>query len=137
MTLDRPGLTSMSPADVLCGTAGTFRVAGILAPTSVTGTEPAPTLGPILGLRLTLRQGRCNTGPIGFILAPRKTPPQIVRRLNQAIVKIMAQPDVKEKLAAGGSEAVSSTPEQVAAKLKADDAWMRKMLDKVGVKKKS
>lgn len=72
---------------------------------------------------------------IGFILAPRKTPPRIVQRLNQAVVKIMAQPDVIAKLAAGGSEAVSSTPEQLAAKLKADDAWMREMLVKVGVKK--
>ncbi len=74
---------------------------------------------------------------IGYILAPRKTPPKIVQRLNQAVVRIMAQPDVIAKLAAGGSEAVSSTPEQLAAKLKADDAWMREMLVKVGVKKSS
>ena len=109
---------------------------GRLTALGVTSAQPSALLP---GVPTLASQGlkEYDIDTIGFILAPRKTPPQIVRRLNQAIVKIMAQPDVKEKLAAGGSEAVSSTPEQLAAKLKADDAWMRMMLDKVGVKKKS
>ncbi len=109
---------------------------GRLTALGVTSAQPSALLP---GVPTLASQGlkEYDIDTIGFILAPRKTPPQIVRRLNQVIVKIMAQPEVKEKLAAGGSEAVSSTPEQLAAKLKADDAWMRKMLDKVGIKKKS
>lgn len=109
---------------------------GRLTALGVTSAQPSALLP---GVPTLASQGlkEYDIDTIGFILAPRKTPPQVVQRLNQAIVKIMAQPDVKEKLAAGGSEAVSSTPQQLAAKLKADDVWMRQMLDKVGIKKKS
>jgi tripartite-type tricarboxylate transporter receptor subunit TctC len=100
----------------------------------VTSAQPSallPTVPPLASQGLK----EYDIDTIGYILAPRKTPPKIVQRLNQAVVKIIAQPEVIAKLAAGGSEAVSSTPEQLAAKLKADDAWMREMLVKVGVKK--
>lgn len=70
---------------------------------------------------------------IDFILAPAKTPPHLVRKLNGHIVQIMQQPEVKERLAAGGSEAMSSTPEQLAAKLKADEAMMRQQLQRIGI----
>jgi tripartite-type tricarboxylate transporter receptor subunit TctC len=109
---------------------------GRLVALGVTSAQPSALLP---GVPPLASQGlkEYDIDTIGFILAPRKTPPNIVQRLNQAVVKIMAQPEVIEKLAAGGSEAVSSTPEQLAAKLKADDAWMREMLVKVGVKKSS
>ena len=71
---------------------------------------------------------------IGFLAAPAKTPPAIVKLINQHIVKIMQMPDVKEKMAAGGSEAVSSTPEEIAAYLKADDAKIRKLVRDIGLK---
>ena len=70
---------------------------------------------------------------IGFLVAPLKTPAAVVKRLNQAIVQIMQQPDVKERLAGGGSEAVSSTPEQLQAKLAADDAMLRRLFKQIGV----
>ena len=70
---------------------------------------------------------------IGYILAPAKTPPALIKRLNQHIVQLMSQQDVKDRLAAGGSEAVTGTPEQLAAKLKADDANMRKLFKQIGL----
>jgi len=70
---------------------------------------------------------------IGFIVAPPKIPAAIVKRLNQAIVQIMQQPEVKERLAGGGSEAVSSTPEQLQAKLVADDAMLRGLFKQIGL----
>jgi tripartite-type tricarboxylate transporter receptor subunit TctC len=73
---------------------------------------------------------------IGFILAPRNTPQPIIRRLNSEIVRIMAQPQVKEQMRAGGSEAVSSTPEQITAQLAADDARLRKVYAAIGLTNK-
>ena len=70
---------------------------------------------------------------IDFILAPLKTPPPVVRKINQHIVQIMQQPDVKERLAAGGSEARTSTPEELTGKLRADDAMMRQQLQRMGI----
>ncbi len=71
---------------------------------------------------------------IGFISAPAKTPHAIIKLLNGHIVKIMQMPDVKEKLAAGGSEAAWSTPEEITAYLKADDAKIRALTKKIGLK---
>ena len=71
---------------------------------------------------------------IGFISAPAKTPPAIVKLLNGHLVKIMQMPDVKERLAAGGSEAVASTPEELTAYLKADDAKIRALVKSIGLK---
>jgi tripartite-type tricarboxylate transporter receptor subunit TctC len=70
---------------------------------------------------------------IDFILAPLKTPPPLIRKLHAYIVQIMNQPDVKEKLAAGGNEAQTSTPDELMAKLKADDAMRRQQLTRMGI----
>ncbi len=45
-------------------------------------------------------------------LAPAKTPSAIVARLNAAFVKVLENPQVKEKLFAQGAEAAPSTPGQ-------------------------
>ena len=44
------------------------------------------------------------------LLVPAKTPAPIVAKLNGAMVKVLAMPDVREKLFAQGAEAVSSSP---------------------------
>ncbi len=43
-------------------------------------------------------------------LAPARTPPAAVARLNAAFVKVLENPQVKEKLLAQGAEAAPSTP---------------------------
>ena len=42
-------------------------------------------------------------------LAPAKTPPAVVKRLNAAFAKVLENPQVKEKLLAQGAEAAAST----------------------------
>ena len=49
------------------------------------------------------------------VLVPAKSPAPIVARLNAAMVKVLAMPDVKEKLFAQGAEAVSNTPAEFEA----------------------
>ena len=43
-------------------------------------------------------------------LAPAKTPPEIVAKLNAEIVKILAMPDVRKRLLEAGAEPVGNTP---------------------------
>jgi len=52
------------------------------------------------------------------VLVPAKTPAPIVARLNAAMVKVLAMPDVKEKLFAQGAEAVSNSPAEFEAIIK-------------------
>jgi len=47
------------------------------------------------------------------VAAPAKTPPEIVRVLHDAIAKALASPEVADKLRAGGTDAVSSTPKEL------------------------
>jgi tripartite-type tricarboxylate transporter receptor subunit TctC len=70
---------------------------------------------------------------MGFMLAPARTPPSVVRLLNQYVVAIMQQPDVKERLAAGGSDASWSSPEELGRTMRDEDARMRKLFKQLGL----
>jgi tripartite-type tricarboxylate transporter receptor subunit TctC len=60
------------------------------------------------------------------VLVPGGTPKDLVAKLNAAIVKVMALPDVKEKCAQLGFDVVANTPEQFAAYIKADvEKWAK------------
>ena len=52
------------------------------------------------------------------VLVPAKTPAPIVAKLNAAMVRVLAMPDVKEKLFAQGAEAVSNSPAEFEAIIK-------------------
>jgi len=56
------------------------------------------------------------------IMAPAGTPRPIITRLNAEFVKIMHAPDLKERLAAMGTDVMTSTPEEFAAYLKREIA---------------
>lgn len=46
------------------------------------------------------------------VFTPAKTPPEVVRKLSAAIVKVMKQPDVRKAIEDQGSEPIGSTPEE-------------------------
>ncbi len=54
------------------------------------------------------------------VVAPARTPPEILKRLTDAIAGVLRQPDVKARMAAHFMEVVASTPEQFAATVKDD-----------------
>ena len=60
--------------------------------------------------------------------APAKTPSSILSRLNQETVRILNQVDVKDQLLRAGIQVVASTPEQLAATMKADMGQMGKVI---------
>ena len=105
---------------------------GRLKALGVTSAQPFPL---IPGVPTIASQGLrdYDLDTIGFIMAPAKTSPLLIKRLNQHMVHIMSQADVKERMAAGGSEVVTGTPEQLTAKLKSDDAKMRRLFQQIGL----
>jgi tripartite-type tricarboxylate transporter receptor subunit TctC len=68
------------------------------------------------------------------VFAPAGTPPDIVKRLNVEIVKILNSPDVKEKLTALGAEPVGDTSEQFSAYVKSEVVKWSEIVKKSGAK---
>jgi tripartite-type tricarboxylate transporter receptor subunit TctC len=60
------------------------------------------------------------------ILAPAGTPREVVARLHAETVRILALPDVKQRLASEGAEVIGNTPEEFAAQIRRDMArWAK------------
>jgi len=103
--------------------------AGRLRPLAVLSPKRSPALPEVPTMQEAGIQG-LNFNSWAGLLAPAGTPKEIVERLNQEIVRIVAEPEIKARLAAIDYEAVGSTPEQFAAVI-ADDAarWARLVKD--------
>ncbi len=69
----------------------------------------------------------------GF-MAPAGTPKEVVQRLNQAIDKILAMPEVKQKLLVAGAETAGGSVEQFAALLKSETAAWAAVIERTGIK---
>lgn len=78
-------------------------------------------------------QGYETSNWYGF-LAPARTPKPIIDRLHNEIVKILATPDVKEKLAAQGAEVIANTPQEFADNIKTDIEKWRRVVKETGAK---
>jgi tripartite-type tricarboxylate transporter receptor subunit TctC len=66
--------------------------------------------------------------------APAKTPRPIIDRLNKELVKVLAMPDVQEKMRAQSIEPVSSTPEALADFHRRDVEKWGRVVKAAGVK---
>jgi tripartite-type tricarboxylate transporter receptor subunit TctC len=66
--------------------------------------------------------------------APAATPRDIINRLNTEMNRAMKMPDVIQRLAGDGVEAVGTTPEQFAAYLKQEVAKWGKVVKASGAK---
>lgn len=73
---------------------------------------------------------------VGFmgLFAPAKLPPAIAARLTSEVNKILHSPDMVERFAAQGMRAHTSTPDELAARVKRDYAVWKSVLDAAGLK---
>jgi tripartite-type tricarboxylate transporter receptor subunit TctC len=75
-----------------------------------------------------------ETGSWQGVLAPSGTPRPIVDKLNAEITRILSTPEVKEQLAAQGTEVRAGTPEAMASFMRAEIARWAKVVKQAGVK---
>lgn len=68
------------------------------------------------------------------LFVPAGTPKAIVARIHQETVKLLAQPDVKQRLATLGAEAVGSSPAEFARFVKAEIAKWARVVKAAGLK---
>jgi tripartite-type tricarboxylate transporter receptor subunit TctC len=62
------------------------------------------------------------------LFAPAGTPPAVVKKLADEVVRALRQPDVKERLAAQGVDAIGTTPEELVAIMKENIAKYAKLV---------
>ena len=65
---------------------------------------------------------------------PAGTPPAVVQRINQSVVKALAVPEVRKRFTDAGLEVVGSTPEQVRAKVEREFAKWKGVVDYAKIK---
>ncbi len=106
---------------VLSATAAPFVHSGHVRALAITGAHRISSLPDVPTI--------AESGFAGFdlvswygIVAPAGTPRAIVDRLQAAIAGVLKLPDVRERLAALGSEAVGNSPDQFAAHIRAEVA---------------
>jgi tripartite-type tricarboxylate transporter receptor subunit TctC len=68
------------------------------------------------------------------VMVPAGTPREVITRLNQAFTKVTAMPDVKDRVAALGSDLVASSPEEFDQFVKRELSVWSKVVKDVGIK---
>jgi len=106
--------------------AGKLRALGITTAVRSPLLPDVPTIAETLaGYEVRLWNG---------LLAPAKTPPEVIDRINRATIDALRSSEVKAKLAEQGSEPVGNTPEQARQFLDAEIAKWAKVINTAGVK---
>ena len=68
------------------------------------------------------------------ILAPGGTAPEIVKKLNENLVKVIAMPEIQQQLIAGGSDPWSTSPEQFSELIRKDVAKFDRLVKEYKIK---
>ena len=68
------------------------------------------------------------------ILAPPKTPPEIVAQVNAEVNRILATPEIREVFMREGAEPVQMSPEKFAATIKSEIEGWKKVAKQANIK---
>jgi tripartite-type tricarboxylate transporter receptor subunit TctC len=99
--------------------SGRLRGLALAAPKRVEDLPDVPTFGE-LGI------DECNWMALFGLVAPKDTPPAIVRRLHEALLKALAMPDVRSRLSGQQAIVVGSAPDEFRAEIARELARMRR-----------
>jgi tripartite-type tricarboxylate transporter receptor subunit TctC len=100
---------------------------------AVTSAARAQTLPNVATMAEAGHPGIEGESWVGFV-APAGTPKDIIATLNRDIAQIIAQPDMKERLATLGFDPVGSTPDEFAARIKSELATWSRVIRAAGIK---
>jgi tripartite-type tricarboxylate transporter receptor subunit TctC len=98
---------------------------GTVRALAVTGARRSPALPDVPTLAEAGAPGQESDIILG-VLVPAGTPRGVIDRLHREIVRIVALPDVRERLSALGFEPIASTPEEFADRIRWEiDKWAK------------
>ena len=100
---------------------------GKLRALAVTSAQPSPLLPGLPTVAASGLPGYESILPLGMF-APTRTAAAIVEQLSRETARALNTPEVKERFGNAGTEAVGSTPEQLAATLRSEIAKWGKVI---------
>jgi tripartite-type tricarboxylate transporter receptor subunit TctC len=68
------------------------------------------------------------------LLAPAGTPAEIVTKMNRELVRVIAMPEVADKLIALGADPETGTPQELKALIASEIIKYKKIIDLAGAK---
>jgi tripartite-type tricarboxylate transporter receptor subunit TctC len=107
--------------------------AGRVRALAVTSAQPsalAPELPTVAAAGLPGYEATAYNG----LLAPAKTPPAILAKLNQESAQVLRRADVRERIFNGGAETVAGTPEEFAALIRVEMAKWGRLIREAGIR---
>ena len=113
--------------------ARSFIVGGKVRPLAVTSLATSALLPEV---RTVAEQGVADFQVVAWngLYAPKGTPPEIVRKLNVELIRILAQPDVRKRLLELGHEPAGGTSEELAAFAAKERQKWAPLIAKAGLK---
>jgi len=107
--------------------------AGKLKALATTGAKRLSVLPDLPTVAESGHPGFESTAWLG-LLAPAGTPRTIIDQLNAQVLKVMALPETRKRMAAFGAEIMTSTPEQFAAHIRSEIAKLGKVVHDANIK---
>jgi tripartite-type tricarboxylate transporter receptor subunit TctC len=106
--------------------SGKLRPIAVASPKRSPNAPELPTIAETLpGFQATAWNG---------LVGPQGLPPDVVAKLNATFVKVMAIPEVREKLAGGGLDVVGDSPDEFGRYIRAEIAKWSAIAKQVGAK---
>jgi tripartite-type tricarboxylate transporter receptor subunit TctC len=106
--------------------------AGKLIPLGLTSNKPDPQMPGVIPFSQQGVAGLTNFEALAWwgVIAPASTPPALVKRMNDELVKALKVPALADKLSAQGIDLLSSSPAQMDAFMKTEiERWAKVVKD--------
>ena len=114
------------------GSAAPLVKSGRLRALAVTSAKPTP-LAPDLPTIAATLPGYESVYMLG-VFAPARTPPAVINRLNQEIIRVLQTAEIKERFFNAGVDVVGSTPQELRSAMESEMAKLGKVIRDAGIR---
>jgi tripartite-type tricarboxylate transporter receptor subunit TctC len=122
-----PVLVDNLPSSMAFLSSGRLRLIGVIGPKRI------PEFPDVMTMEEAGMKGFVDQAWYGLV-APAKVPPAIIAKLNEAVMKVLARPDVIKRITESGAAPAGNTPAQYTAQIRAEIARMKKLVAERNIK---
>jgi tripartite-type tricarboxylate transporter receptor subunit TctC len=128
------GISGETPVLFLVISAGLQHIrTGRLIPLGISTIKRQPLLPDVPTIAEAIAMPDFDVSDWNSVIVPAGTPPSVISRVHQEIVRTLAQPEVRERMAGEGAQIVGSTPSEMAAFLKKEFTRWGPLIKAVGI----